>query len=179
VKYPIPDQTAYVGLNFNYTIPDSTFFDDDGYNTLSFRATLNNGSPLPQWLSFDSLTCTFTGTPASIANINIKVTATDTAGASVSASMKLVVQLPESVEKKIDEGIRIYPNPTAGMINISLDPAKYRSAKVEICDFQGRSLHSETFSLKTTIDWSDRPRGIYFLRLQSESISVCKKVILE
>jgi hypothetical protein len=47
----IPDQTAIKGELFTFTIPDTTFVDDDGNNTLTYHAKLTNGSPLPAWLS--------------------------------------------------------------------------------------------------------------------------------
>src|SRR5205085_6531015 len=48
--------------------------------TLSYRATLTDGSPLPAWLSFNAATRTFSGTPplSSIgATLGVRVTADD------------------------------------------------------------------------------------------------------
>ncbi|MGD1046176.1 MAG: putative Ig domain-containing protein [Bacteroidota bacterium] len=86
VKNPIPDQTATKDSSFNYQIPDSTFIDDDGNNTLTYSATLSDGNPLPAWLSFDPATRMFSGTPTTTSAYTIKVTATDTANASVSCT---------------------------------------------------------------------------------------------
>ncbi|MBK7227622.1 MAG: PD40 domain-containing protein [Ignavibacteriales bacterium] len=55
----IPNQSIDSNHVFNYTIPDSTFIDDDGNNTLTYSATLGNGNPLPSWLSFAPATGTF------------------------------------------------------------------------------------------------------------------------
>ncbi|MGD1047052.1 MAG: putative Ig domain-containing protein [Bacteroidota bacterium] len=90
VKNPIHSQTAIKDSSFNYQIPDSTFIDDDGNNTLTYSATLINGNPLPAWLSFDPATRTFSGTPTAAATISIKVTATDTASASVSSTFNII-----------------------------------------------------------------------------------------
>jgi trimeric autotransporter adhesin len=59
---------------------------------LSFTATLSDGSPLPSWLSFNSSTRTFTGTPPLNFNgeITVSVTASDGA-ASVSSSFTLTI----------------------------------------------------------------------------------------
>ena len=74
----IADQSARVDNSYNYTLPANTFSDGDG-NTLSYSATLADGSPLPSWLSFDSATRTISGQPTStdIGRLAIRVTATD------------------------------------------------------------------------------------------------------
>ncbi|MBI5021694.1 MAG: putative Ig domain-containing protein [Ignavibacteriales bacterium] len=86
LNYQIPDQSFQVGHQCSYRVPDSTFIDDDGNNTLTYSATLSNGNPLPTWLSFDPTTLTFSGTPTQVTNISIKVIATDNADASVFCS---------------------------------------------------------------------------------------------
>nr|QBK93610.1 MAG: putative Ig domain protein [Pithovirus LCPAC404] len=54
---PISRQTANVGKDFSFTIPDTTFNDPNG-DTLSYST-----SSLPKWLNFDPETRTFSGTP--------------------------------------------------------------------------------------------------------------------
>ena len=77
----LPDQAAGDSALYTYQVPVGAFTDPDG-NTLSYSATLSNGSPLPAWLSFDAANRTFTGTPPLAAVpmvLQIKVTATDNA----------------------------------------------------------------------------------------------------
>ena len=88
---PIHNQTASKDSLFKYQIPDNTFIDDDGNNTLTYSATLSNGSSLPAWLSFNSATQMFSGTPDTVATLTIKITATDTANASASCQFKITV----------------------------------------------------------------------------------------
>jgi hypothetical protein len=77
VATPIADQTARKDAAFSFTIPANTFSDADN-DTLTYTATLENGDPLPTWLSFDTSTGTFSGTPLEgNGNINVKVTASD------------------------------------------------------------------------------------------------------
>ena len=72
---------------FSLTVPGNTFFDDDFIHgdSLTLSASLADGSILPDWLSFDAATGTFTGTPDNweVGNYDIRVTATDLAGTSV------------------------------------------------------------------------------------------------
>ncbi|MCZ2129544.1 MAG: T9SS type A sorting domain-containing protein [Bacteroidia bacterium] len=67
-----------------------------------------------------------------------------------------------------------YPNPSNDMLNLYLD--KNSETKIEITDFQGRTLLSKIISGNSTIiDMKDLPSGVYFLRLQQgNKISVAK-----
>ncbi len=62
-------------------------------DNLIYTAILSDGSALPSWLSFDAATQTFTGTPlnADVGSITITVTATDTAGATISDTFSITV----------------------------------------------------------------------------------------
>ncbi|MDQ8182961.1 putative Ig domain-containing protein, partial [Pelagicoccus sp. SDUM812005] len=57
----------------------SNFGDPDFFDTLSFSATLEDGSPLPDWLSFDPFTASFSGTPrnADVGSLSVRVVADD------------------------------------------------------------------------------------------------------
>ncbi len=83
VANPLLDQSIQAGQSFVFTIPTTTFVDPDPGDTLTFSATLANGSSLPTWLNFNPLSHTLSGTPGSgdMGGVTIKVTATD-AGAS-------------------------------------------------------------------------------------------------
>ncbi len=78
VVQKISDQTSDEDASWSYTIPASTFSDVDG-DALTLTATLADGTELPAWLSFDSNTQTFSGTPPQDFNgdINLRVTASD------------------------------------------------------------------------------------------------------
>lgn len=62
----------------SFQVPSDTFSDPDG-DVLSLVATLADGSDLPDWLSFDAETSTFSGTPPTNFNgeLALKVTAGD------------------------------------------------------------------------------------------------------
>ncbi|MDR8362777.1 M10 family metallopeptidase C-terminal domain-containing protein [Pseudomonas sp. JL3] len=89
---PLLDQSATENTPFSYVVPATSFTDPDN-DSLSYTATLADGSALPGWLSFNATNLTFTGTPTSTAsgNYNVQVKAMDPAGASVSDSFALTV----------------------------------------------------------------------------------------
>ena len=177
----IPNQTVIKGELFAYTIPDTTFMDDDGNNTLTYSAKLTNGSPLPAWLTFDSITATFSGTPPIIETLNIKVTATDTAGASVSTNFKIMVNNPVSIDKINGqrEGVMIFPNPTNGPINISFTTYPANIAIVELYNLQGKVLKTDTFKKSVRMDMTGHPKGIYILKLLVDNEITVRKISIQ
>ncbi|MEJ6080057.1 putative Ig domain-containing protein [Vibrio sp. 1-Bac 57] len=76
------DQSATEDSAFNFTLAANTFGDVDSGDSLTYSAQLVGNIPLPTWLSFDTNTRTFTGTPlnSDVGTINIEVTANDGQG---------------------------------------------------------------------------------------------------
>lgn len=93
VAKSLADQVVEEYAGFRFQVPTNAFIDPDRGDTLSYGAVLADNRPLPAWLSFDSTTHTFSGTPvhADIGTLNLSVTATDPAGLSVSESFVLSV----------------------------------------------------------------------------------------
>ena len=82
-------QTWKLGQAVNFTLASNTFADPQG-ESLTYSATLSNGTALPSWLSFNAATGTFTGTVANSATgLSVKVTATDTSGLSASETFSI------------------------------------------------------------------------------------------
>lgn len=93
VEHQIPDQRAREGCRFEYVIPACVFADLDAGDTLTYRAVLANGDPLPSWLTFDPVTMTFSGTPPKGEDcvIHIKVIASDEHNATAVDEFDLVI----------------------------------------------------------------------------------------
>lgn len=93
-----------------FVVPAHTFQDPDAGDLLVYSAALADGGTLPSWLSFDPATRTFSGTPENgdVGSFQIRVTATDADGASVSDTFSLSVlntnDAPELVAALADQG---------------------------------------------------------------------------
>ena len=84
----LKDREAFVGVEFSYEIPGNAFSDPDG-GTLSYSTDENL-----DWLSFNTPTLIFSGTPTNVTDIGITtitVTATDLNDGSVNNSFTLTV----------------------------------------------------------------------------------------
>lgn len=91
------DQTAAANSPFSYQVAPSSFFDaDQGSFVLS--ATLSSGAPLPSWLTFNSATGQFSGTPTSAGSIEVVVKARDATGLSTTTVFDIVTSGSSSTQ---------------------------------------------------------------------------------
>jgi len=82
-----------------------------------------------------------------------------------------------SHDYRIDESIKIYPNPTAGLVNIT---AETDLQSVELYDIQGRLLQTSIISgVHCEVDIAQRAAGIYFIKIKTETGSKVEKLIKE
>ena len=92
----ISAQTATEGQSFSYTVP--AFVDPEG-DSVTYTATLDDGSALPAWLTFDTESHTFSGTPGDAdtpATLTIRITASD---GTLSSSATFTISAPESNQR--------------------------------------------------------------------------------
>jgi hypothetical protein len=81
--------TQYWTHTVDFTLPADTFSDSMGQKPI-YTATLADGSALPSWLKFDSVTGTFTGMPPDTPSaFDVKVTATDISGLKASETFSI------------------------------------------------------------------------------------------
>ena len=93
VAVSLANQTAVEDAAFTFAVPGSTFADVDSGDVLTYNATLADGTALPTWLSFNSTTRTFSGTPvnSNVGTPALRMTATDTGNLSASDTFSLTV----------------------------------------------------------------------------------------
>ncbi len=89
--------------------------------------------------------------------------------------------ITEIEEEKMKKEVRVYPNPTSGVININLLPIKNKNPKVYIMDVLGKMIETKEnlTTDKLTIDASSYKKGIYFVKIVSDNGNVIKKVVVE
>ena len=99
---PIPPVIADVAwlMNAMHTYIAPPFEDPDG-DALTYTASLSGGGNLPEWLSFDGQTRTFSGTPgeADLGDYPIEITAADpnAAAGTTTFTLKVVAELTENI----------------------------------------------------------------------------------
>ena len=190
LKNQVPSLTDTNGTQFSYTIPESTFVDDDGINTLRYSASLSSGQPLPYWLSFDSITKTFSGIISSSVSLNLRVTVTDTAGAGTSCTflLNVIQQIGlDPINETVPGEYRLiqnYPNPFNPNTSILFDIPKQSQAILKVYDVTGREtavLVNELLrpgSYKVELNAGNLSSGVYFYKLDAGNYIQTRKMVL-
>ena len=84
------------------------------------------------------------------------------------------------VENNAETDVKIYPNPTTGIINIQGYPnPKGGNMQIKITDVLGNSVYSSTLQGGgQTIDLSVEANGVYFISVQTNEGIVNKKIVI-
>ena len=79
-----------------------------------------------------------------------------------STSYNAVLGISEKEKEQVD--VTVYPNPTGGMVNVKINTGTFNG--LNIYNLQGRLVTSST---QTSVDLSEFPSGVYFLKLYGTS----------
>lgn len=162
VVNPLSNQNTSIGQLFRLVVPANTIV--DSYDPLiTYTASLENGIPLPAWLTFTSLSRTFSGTPYSGAQgvYSIQVTGTNSQGDNVSDRFLLAVLNRNPIQNiplqnqtlDVDE-----------MLSYSFPPNTFSDPDLDLLSYQaklqdGSALPSWLSFQSTTRTFSGIPRS--------------------
>ncbi len=93
VANAIANQSVNEDSALNFQVPSNTFSDVDVGDTLTYSATLADGTALPSWLSFDAATQTFSGTPGNdeVGSLSVRVIAMDGSSTAAHSDFTLTI----------------------------------------------------------------------------------------
>lgn len=131
--------------------------------------------------TYDWNTGDSTATVDNLAVGNYDVIVTDAFGCS--AEIAFMVDLASDVDEPTEalEGIRVFPNPTDGRLDIRLDLPAATDVQAALYDLTGRELLRRDFGrqlqLNASFDLGGFPAGIYLLRVQAEGAAKSIRVV--
>ncbi len=181
VNNPLIDHKIKLSDRFDYKVSLNTFKDHDYGDFLSYEAKLSNGFSLPDWIRFDNSNLIFYGDPEQYDTLEISITATDKRGLSVSDSFTLIIYDPTgiSVPDSETQCLKLFPNPSKGILNVSLKNIDYDS-EIEIIDLTGKSImRFQPSSSISRLDLGGNPPGIYLLQLKTKKGKTTRKIVLK
>jgi len=111
--------------------------------------------------------------------MNIRVKATDVAGAYTSTAFKINIKESSAIPRKQDPVIRIFPNPSSGQVNVTVEGSRGKTMMVEVADYGGRTILTKRFSDRVILDLTGRPAGIYILKILLDSEVTSHKICIE
>ena len=86
------------------------------------------------------------------------------------------------IEDILQNKISIYPNPSKGRVNISINNISVNNLKVEITNTNGQLIYSNNLNssgIKQGIDLTGKAKGVYFIKISNPDFVKTKKIIIE
>ena len=85
---------------------------------------------------------------------------------------------PTYIGENTNTSISFFPNPGNGLVEFITADGNLKF-NVTILDLTGRKVYETTFSLKTLIDLSNSPKGIYLVKIESDDFFKVEKLVIE
>ena len=179
--------------NFNYSKSNSTSIISSVALSATSSATMtsafgacdgmatvvaSNGNPAYTYLWDGEAGFQTSATAVGLCAGSYTVTVTDALGANVTSTA--IVNQPVGIEKTmLEESFRIAPNPTSGKSYIEFSSMP-EELTLEIYDLLGRNVYSTIVRTKRSIlDLSHQPKGVYHLKISSQSSWFIRKIVIE
>jgi PKD repeat protein len=107
----------------------------------------------------------------------------DCGSGSVSEDFEVLCSVCTGVnEASLDKTISIFPNPTTGILNITVEE-NLDNVKVSVINLLNETVLSTSTSLENgktlSLDLTNQPSGLYFIRIKTTDAEILKKVVIE
>ena len=86
---------------------------------------------------------------------------------------------PAGVNGNLNSGIQIYPNPTSNTIIVESSTVFNKNTQIKIYSLEGKLIMSQpshSKATKLTVDVSNLVKGIYILKLESENMTIERRI---
>ena len=91
-----------------------------------------------------------------------------------------VVNITKGSIENAEETISVYPNPSKGIFNISLEGIK-DDISIKVFDLRGKeySNFESIGSTSTQLDLTELPAGVYFINFSGKNFSEVRKIVIQ
>lgn len=170
-------------------IPVKAILSNPLKNVGGFASEVIIGTELGVWYSsnFDAATPTWTQSYNGMSNVKVldldlrndNTVFAATYGRGIFSGIFTNTSL-SSEDVALAKGIRLYPNPSNGLINISV-PNYSGNLDIIVFDVNGRKVLSNSgdFSVEKLINLTGLQAGIYIVKLEGDNLSYSEKIVLK
>ncbi|MCE4564244.1 choice-of-anchor D domain-containing protein [Maribellus sp. CM-23] len=181
VLTPVADQDVIADRTLSVSLKE-TFGDSDN-DMLSLELSVEDGSALPDWISFANDTLVAMPAIADTGCVTLVVTATDPSMASASDTFVVcALDFPVSVIDIPTGGLSLnmYPNPSKGLVTLEFDSPVSGDIELMVSDMGGKRILQKTYLAGERIDFnlSDQVSGMYLVNVRAENQVFVRKLIL-
>ncbi len=102
-------------------------------------------------------------------------------GFSGSMAIRPMTCLVDIEEFEDDFNVKVYPNPSTGIVNIDMGDLADKKTEIEVYDLLGKRFNVElkqSYFGEYTINLSEKPEGLYILRIIADKVIITKKIVL-
>ena len=159
-------------------------FDDIDDASLTVDVMVEGGGALPAWATMTGDTLVCAPLIADTGCVNVVVTATDAAGATVTDMFELCVEgYPVSIGD-LGAGlfeVQMYPNPARGTVNLDINSSGIYDVNLSVLDIAGKVVIRKQYSAseQITFDMSGKVSGMYFVHLKVDGKQIVKKLVVD
>jgi hypothetical protein len=172
------------GLNVSLVSPPVSLFtsSSNGLMLSLFNASLNATSY--HWTFGDNTTSTETNpvhTYQAAGTYLVSLAASNGICGDSITSQSIDIVLTSTGGPTLENLLRLYPNPSTGIVTIEIDNPNKQDLKIEMNDIAGRHIYSRamnTMKFKETIDLGTFASGFYMVKLSAGSITKISKLVL-
>ena len=111
---------------------------------------------------------------------NYSITVTDANGCENSDTIIITIDPYTNINNNnFENNISIYPNPTSNIVNIAFSK-KYKNINITLYNSIGEVLINKQYynTNLEQINLSNLSKGIYFIRIENNTINIFEKIIL-
>jgi hypothetical protein len=87
---------------------------------------------------------------------------------------------PTGIKRNAPSGIKIYPNPSHGLVTIEMGDDFSLESSIDVSDYYGRVFSHKTIEnhRSYSLDLSSLPKGVYFLKVKSGNKFYYSKLVI-
>nr|NQU90497.1 T9SS type A sorting domain-containing protein [Bacteroidota bacterium] len=103
-------------------------------------------------------------------------------GSFADMGQSMILKLGEgatTIQENGRSNISIYPNPATDIVYISLNGVDYTEATVVIYDTEGRAIINQVFNGQAELNVSSLKAGIYFVKINTETMNEIMKLVIK
>lgn len=156
----------------------TVFADDDLDDILNYSVTLNsNDKVVTATITGFNLSLSFSAENTGLSEIVITASSN---GKEANSTFKIEVKIPTGIDPlMINQNVKIYPNPTSGIINVVFDQIPQNGTYLTVRSIIGMTVLKKLVQNKEeSIDLSGNTPGVYLIQTNQNSFKV-RKVILK
>lgn len=172
IKKMISDYSINIGEKSNIEIDLSDIF----INGDNYRLRNNTNSSLVSYsLNSSVLSLNIASNKTGEAKITVESSNNFN---TVSQEFKIIVSKATAIDNSLSDKFTVYPNPTNGLSYIKIGDSKLIGHTITIINSKGQTILTERITnLETAIDITNKPNGIYFVKIQNENSIGTKKIV--